>query len=811
MHVGSFIEQIGQDLRVGVRGLLKRPGFAVVAAGSLALGIGASAAMYSVIHAVILDPFPYKDVDHLDSIKVRDLAGRSYRTYYNVDQYLEFARRSTIFEGVIASTISSVIWTGAGEPQNLRGNHVTMNTFDVMGVPPLLGRVVMAADQEPGADPIAILGYRFWQRQFGGDPGVLGRRMQLNGKIRTVVGVMPPRFMWRGADVYLPVIYHTGEVTEGVRDVHVLGRLKPGVTEAQAEADLRPIVDDLRKQNPRVFPEKYAVGLLSFKETFPSDIREQLWILFGAVGLLLLISCVNVSNLLLSKATARVREMAVRASLGATRGRVIRQLLAESLVLAVVGGALGVVLAFAGLRGIIAMVPPNTIPDEAEVAVNVSVLVFTLGVSVAAALLFGVAPALHLAGQDPIVPLRQSGRGSAGTPRQRLLRSALVVAEVALSLMLLVGASLMTRTLAKITSLDLTMHPDRILLMRVPLSDQRYPTPERRVAFTRELLERVRQLPGVTAAAVGNGLHPLGSRRMPVDAAGASHPDNSPAFLFQCSDEYLKAMNIALTQGRAFSETDVANAAHFAVVNQAFADRYYEGKGVLGRVIRLPLLSTLPMPPASNAFEVVGVVRNTTNDIESDRILPEVFIPYTVTAASGYLIVAAPRPESLARSVRAQVHAIDAEQPVMQERTLESLLGEYVYARPKFNLLLFGIFAAIGLALSLLGIYGVISHGVSQRTQEIGIRIALGAGFLDVMRMVLGRGAALVGLGILVGMIGSVASVRVLAHQVFRLSTFDPVSFIAVAVLLFAAGLLACAWPARRAATVDPTTALRYE
>jgi putative ABC transport system permease protein len=810
MGARAFIEQSSQDLRLGVRNLLKRPGFAIVAAGSLALGIGAATAMYSVIHAVILDPFPYKDVAHLDSIQVRDLAGRGYRAYYTTDQYLEFARRSTIFEGVIASTISDVLWTGAGEPRRLRGNYCTMNTFDIMGVPPLLGRVITPHDAGPGADPIAILGYKFWQREFGGNPDAIGRRLELNGKIRTVVGVMPPRFMWRGADVYLPVIFHTGEITEGVTMVHVLGRLKPGVTPAQATADLTPIVDDLRRQRPRDFPEKYTVGLLSFAETFPSGIREQLWILFGAVGLLLLIACVNVSNLLLSKATARAREMAVRASLGATRIRVIRQLLAESLVLALAGGALGVAVAFAGLRGIMAMVPPYSIPDEADVSLNGAVLLFTVGVSCLASLVFGIAPALHMAGQSPITTLRQSGRGDGGSPRQKLLRGALVVCEVGLSLMLLVGASLMTRTLAKVMNLDLTMKPEQVLVMRVPLAEQRYPTAEKRVAFVRELLRRIREIPGVTSAAVDTGLHPLGAGGVTVDTPGAAHPGNQRVQLNQASEGYLSAMGIRLVRGRGLTETDVANAAHFAVVNEAFADRYYEGQNALGRMIRLP-----KPPPPSNltdiGFEIVGIVRNTTNDIEADRVVPEMYIPYTVMGMTGWLIVSGPNAEGLSKIVRGKVYELDPEQPVAQERTLEALLREFVYSRPKFNLLLFGIFAAMGLVLSLLGIYGVISHGVAQQTQEIGLRIALGAGFGDVMRMVLGRGAVLLGLGILAGLLGSLASVRVLANQVFRLSTFDPVSFIAASVLLFGAGIAACFWPARRAARVDPSTALRYE
>ncbi len=354
----------------------------------------ATTAMYSVVRAVVLDPFPYKDVDNLMSIRVADPGGRGGRTYYSTDQYLEFARRATIFEGVVASTISDVIWTGSGDPQRLRGNHITTNTFDVMGVPPLLGRTVRPADGVPGALPVVVLGFKFWQRQFGGEPSVVGRQMLLNGVNRTVVGVMPKRFMWRGADVYVPVVFEQGKVIEGVRNVHVLGRLKAGVTEAQAEADLRPIVADLAQREPAQFPDsRWRVGLLSFKETFPSGLRETLWILFAAVGLLLLIACVNVSNLLLSRAATRQREMAVRAAIGAGRARLARQLLTESLLIAFGGVVVGVPLAYLGLNAIIALVPPNTIPDESEIVINGAVLAFTVAVSMATALIFGLAPA----------------------------------------------------------------------------------------------------------------------------------------------------------------------------------------------------------------------------------------------------------------------------------------------------------------------------------------------------------------------------------------------------------------------------------
>ncbi|HYW42983.1 MAG TPA: ABC transporter permease, partial [Bryobacteraceae bacterium] len=413
MQLLTWLEQFFGDIRFGARNLAKSRMFTAIAAGSLALGIGGSTAMYSVIYAVILDPFPYKEPHRLMSVGVQGPRG-GYGGYYPIDQFLDIAEHNTVFEGVVASTWSDVTWTGAGDPQRLRGNHCTMNTFEVMGVAPLVGRATMASDAVEGAEPVAILGYKFWQRQFGGDPGVIGRKLRLNDRMRTVIGVMPMRFMWRGADVYLPDVFHRGQTVEGERDVFLLGRLKPGIAREQAVAGLQPVFQDIEQRNPNVFPKQWKLVLRDFGETFPSDIQGALWILFGAVGLLLLISCVNVSSLLLSRAQSRRREIAVRAAMGAGRFRLVRQLLAESLLLAIAGGALGVALAAAGLRGIIAMVPPNTIPDEAHITLNAPVLLFTLAVSVAASLLFGLAPALHLSGRDLLTPLKEAGRGSSG-------------------------------------------------------------------------------------------------------------------------------------------------------------------------------------------------------------------------------------------------------------------------------------------------------------------------------------------------------------------------------------------------------------
>src|SRR5215469_5790748 len=503
----TWLDQFASDLRFGIRNLASAPSFAALAIGSLALGIGGSTAMYSVVHAVIIDPFPYKDTARLMSVQLRGQRGGN-GSDYAIDQFLDIAERNTVFSGVIASTWSDVAWTGNGDPQRLRGNHCTINTFDVVGVAPLIGRAMTAADASPGAEPVTLLGFKFWQRQFAGDPGVLGRKLRLNDKERTVIGVMPPRFMWRGADVYLPDVLHRGQTVEGEREVHLMGRLKPGITRERAAQELMPLFQEMQQQHPADFPKSWRIELRDFGETFPSDIRDAIWILFGAVGLLLVIACVNVSNLLLSRAAYRRREIAIRGALGARRPQLVRQLLAESLLLALAGGAAGVVLAVAGLRGIIAMVPPNTIPDEAQISPNLPVLLFSLAVSVSAALFFGLTPALHLAGGEILAPLREAGRGTAGGLRQRLLRGVLVVGEVALSLMLLVGASLMIRTLLSIQGANLSFHPERILTLLIPFSEQRYPDAARRNAFLLEALRRMKGVPGVQAIGINSGMPP---------------------------------------------------------------------------------------------------------------------------------------------------------------------------------------------------------------------------------------------------------------------------------------------------------------
>jgi putative ABC transport system permease protein len=807
----SWLEQFRWDVQFGIRGLTRSPGFAAVAILSLALGIMATTAIYSVLHAVVIDPFPYKDVDHLMSVRVSNPSLRGFHTGYSVDQFVEIAGRNTIFDGVIASTISDVLWTGEGDPQRLRGNHGTFNTFDVMGVPALIGRTPSRDDARAGAEPVVVLGYRFWQRQFGGDPKVLGRQLRLNDTVRTVIGVMPKRFMWRGADVYLPIALEHGRVVEGVRNVHLLGRLKPGVTDARAEADLAPIIADLRKQEPTQFPDGWRVGLLPFKQTFRSGIGGDVWVLLGAVALLLLIACANVSNLLLSRAASRQREMTVRAALGAGRGRLIRQLLTESLILSMAAGTLGTLLAYVALPAILSLVPPGTIPDESEIALNLPVLAFVLLVSASTSIVCGLAPALHSSRQDLAGSMREAGRSLAGNSRQAIVRKGLVVAEVALSLMLLAGSSVLMRAFVAMQRVELGVPADRVLTMRVPLPAQRYPDAPRRIAFFQELLRRVSAVPGVAAAAVNSGLHPMGNMWTAAEVSGEA-PNSEPVQVHNVSADYTDAVGVRLAAGRLLTEADVNGFQPVALVNERFVRTRVTGPAALGQVVRLPRLKDPPFSAANAAFQIVGVVRDAPNAGLADPIMPEIYVPFTATGMPNLLVVRTQGdPAGVTRAVVNQVYALDQGQPVTAVRTLDAILREGEYATPRFNLILLSIFAGMGLVLAIVGVYGVMSSAVAQERQEIGIRMALGADAGVIGRMVILRGSRLLLAGMVLGLAGSIGAGRMLARQVWRVSAFDPIAFTIVSVVLLTVGLLACAWPARRAARIDPIVALRQD
>ncbi|HEY8549084.1 MAG TPA: ABC transporter permease [Vicinamibacterales bacterium] len=803
--------EIPRDLRHAVRVLLRSPGFTLTAVLSLALGIGATTAIFSVVHAVVIDPFPYRNPETLVSMAAVGPRGGGNWSTYTIDEYVELAERATVFEAVIASTIADVALTGTGVPERLRGNYVSMNTFDVMGVGPLYGRTPTAADARADAPPVAVLGYRFWQRQFGGDPGVIGRTLRLNGVLREVIGVMPRRFMWRGADVYLPTRYERGLQLPGVRTVHVMGRLREGMPAAQVEASVHAIVRDFQARAPARYPESFRIELQDFGETFASDLGDTLLILLGAVGLLLLIACANVSNLQLARATAREREMALRATLGAGRWRLIRQLLTESALLALIGGLLGVALAQAGLWAVTAVIPPDTIPDESHVRLNAPVLLFSLVLASLSTLLFGLTPAWQLARTDAAQMLRDGGRSSTAGARHARLRNVLVVSELALSMVLLVGAGLMMRTLVGLQQAELTFEPERMLTMRVPLAEARYPTAEARARFLRALIDRVESLPGVKAAAVDSGLPFLGARGTTVTIPGRP-PLELHSLVHETSEHYLDLQRARLIAGRALERADIDAVRRVAVVNRAFVERFLGGASPLGQTVRLDYLSRPPLNAADDSFEIVGVIDDLRNRGVPRETWPEIYVPFGVNSNVSYFVVEGlVPPQRLERAVRGEVYALDPEQPVTDVATLAAVIDETMFARPRFSLILLGAFSAVGLLLALLGVYGIMAYSVARQRTELGVRMALGATAGDVLRLVMGRGLRLVAAGAGVGTVLALWAKRVLSAHVWGVSTRDAMAYAAVALVLGGAGLVACFIPAFRAARSSPMTALRTD
>jgi predicted permease len=620
--------------------------------------------------------------------------------------------------------------------------------------------------------------------------------------------------MWRGADVYLPIVFQRGRFVEDVREIFIMGRLQPGVSEAQARTELYPVLADMITRSGGEHVTKFHVVLTNFYKTFPSGMQESLWILFGAVGVLLLIACVNVSGLLLARATARAREIAVRASLGAGRFRLVRQLLTESTLIGIAAGALGVLLAWGGLHAILRIIPADTIPDESEVKLNIPVLLFTLGTSLLAAILLGLAPAFQAGRTDVVRALKTSGRGISGAWGETNMRKIFVIAEVALAVILLMGASLVTRTLVRLQQVQVGTQPERVLTMEIPLPDRRYPTREARNAFFLNLLDRVRQIPGLEDVALNQSIHPFVYFGTPAAVPGSSIHSKTEVVVSQISSGYTTMVNAHLLQGRLLTPDEVRGVRRMAVVNQRFARFYFPKGSVLGQSVQL--LELHPPPDLTpETFEIIGVVSDVPNRGLQRDVVPEVYVPFTF---SGYaeltaiLLAKGPlSPGLLRKPIEAQVHALDAEQPVMRVVTLREFLDSRGLAEPRFSVFLFGIFAAIGLTLAGLGVYAIMNYSVLRQTQEIGLRMALGAPRANILQMILGAGAKLLGIGAVVGLIGSLALTRFLKTIIWGVSPFDMVSFIAVFTILAVIGLVACARPALRASRVDPMTALRYE
>jgi predicted permease len=679
----TTVATIWQDLRYGVRTLAKNPGFAAVAIVTLALGIGASTALFSVIENVLMEPFPYTDSPRLMSVQIHDTdqSEPGGRAGFSGPEFLDYVEQNQVFDRVIANASLDVLYTSGEGTERFEGYLVTPNTFEFFGMPALLGRVMQPADYQPGAPPVFVLRYKTWISRFSGDSTILNKNYVLNGTSRTLIGIMPPRFAWGDADLWIPEAPSRAQATSPSvfpRFWFLLGHLKPGVTIREAEADLDVVAHRLATVYPKDYPKHFNVHVESLADLVVGRFRVTLFIVLAAVGLLLLIGCGNVANLLLARATVREKEFAVRAALGASRWRLVRQLLVESLLLAVAGAALGAFLAWGGLKALVAVIPPRIIPAEAVIRLNTTVLFFTLAVAVATALVFGLVPALHVARRDLNDPLRDSGKGASGGFRHGRLRNAVVVLEVALCLALLVGAGLLMRSFMALREVHLGLEPDHVFVARLPLPQDRYKTAEELAGFYRPLLGRLKALPGVVDATETSTLPPYGGIRSDIEIPGKTHEEKWTTLFQLCSEGYFAVVRIQLLQGRTFTEAEVGGARKLAVVNQTFVHKYLGQDNPLGQRVHLAQLTEFPDKVTDPWFEIVGVVADAKNQGLQEPVLPEVWVPYTVTGSGerGILVRTANDPMLMMNAVRREIWATDRNVALTFTGSLEDFISQ---------------------------------------------------------------------------------------------------------------------------------------
>ena len=810
------MQNIWQDVRYGFRGLASRPSFTAVAVLTLALGIGSTAAIFSVIQNVLLDPAPYVDWDRIASVEIRDATRNTGggRNAFQVPEFLEY-RQNQIFEDVIGGGFEDVLLTTKEGTLQFNGGLITTNTFQFLGVPPQLGRGITAADAEPGAPPVFVMAHKMWVAHYNMDPGVVGRTFVLNGIATTCVGVMPQRYTKQAADLWKPISLERADSEMSRRYFVLQGRLKRGVTLERATAEMDVIARRVSKIYPDNYPPKFTVQVVSWIDGLVRQFRATLYTLLAAVGVLLLIACSNVANMLLARAAAREREMAVRTSIGATRWLLVRQLLIESLLLALAGAILGCVFAYAGIKGITGLIPDGLIPREAIIRLNLPVLLFSLAVAVCTAVVFGLVPALQLAKKNMVDPLKDSGRGIIGGFRRGKLRSSLVVAEVALSLVLLTGAGLLMRNFVKLQTIDLGFDPNNVLSARLPLPREQYKTAAAKQQFFQTLLPRLHALPGVIAATETSTLPPYGGIGTEIDITGKTHSERWDAIFQLCSEGYIPTLGLTLLRGRGLSATEVSTARKVAVVNQTFVTRYLAQEDPIGRQVRIKLLEKLPDGNAveNPVFEIVGVISDAKNTGIVEPPRPEILIPYTITGEfeRGILVRTQGNPEALMNSVRREVWSVDRGVALTLTGTLTGYLKQFSYAQPRFSVILLGVFASVGLILVAVGVYSVIAYTVSRQTREIGIRMALGAGRSDVLRMVATMGLRLIAIGAVIGLLASLGATRVIASQLTGVSPHDPLTLAGVVAVMGMVGIAACYFPAQRASRVDPNVALRVD
>jgi predicted permease len=803
------MQTLFQDLRYGARMLVRKPGFTLIAVLTLALGIGANTAIFSVVNALLFRPLPFREPGRLVWIANTGTTGLSGATT-RVANFSDWRSANKSFEDIAAYfaffDYGSYNLIGAGEPERVIGVGVSQNFLDLLGVAPLQGRGFTEEECRWNGSPAAILSYGFWQRRFAGDHGIIGRSITLNDKPTTVVGVMPPTFDFAsvfspGSRVDMLTPFPIAQETDRWGNtLAVIGRLKPGVSVEQAQAEF----DLLNEQMRQAHPERWRWGakLTALQEQISGRFRRAFLVLFGAVGCVLLIACTNLSNLLLARAASRRKEIAVRIALGANKARLVRQMLTESILLACCGAAVGLPLAFVGTR-LLAGSRAFSIPLLQTVTIDGTALGFTVVIALVTGLLFGIVPALQMSGLDIHEDLKDASRGSSEGKRRAWVRSALVVAEVALACVLLVGAGLLVRSFLRLLEVDLGFRPEQAATWRIETGDK-YSTPAQRNAFYERLVRTVESAPGVESAGLTDAL-PLGrNRSWGVRAKGETYASgqNPIAFPRLIDAGYIKTMRIPLRAGREFTAHDTADSEKVMIVNETMARRLWPGKDAVGQIALL----------GNTEWHVVGVVGNVRHSALDQEAGLEMYLPLTQNGNNSVELVVRTKltTEALAPGVRAALRQVDPNLPNAEYKTLGQLVDQA--ASPKrFVTILLGGFSLLALILAALGIYGVISYSASQRTHEIGIRLALGARGRDVLKMVIGQGMVPVVIGMAVGLISAVALTRLMSSLLFGVSATDPLTFAGVAIALMSVALVACYVPARRATKVDPMNALRYE
>jgi putative ABC transport system permease protein len=806
-----------QDLRFAARSLAKKPGFTFVAVVTLALGIGANTAVFSVVNTVLLRPLPYPQAERLVFVwegKTTDPKAEDSLSPHN---FTDIHDRNQSFDSYFAFNNTSFTLTADNQPEALGGVQVSADFGRVIGLSPQLGRMFTAEEDSPGKEQVALISDGLWKRRFGANQQIIGQSVQLNGEPYTLIGVMPPNinFPGRSTEVWTPLALEVAKYSRGTSFLQGAARLKPGITPAQAQADAEKIAEQMKIEFPGLDPT-FTVKVDPMREHLFGDLKRPLMILLAAVVLVLLIACVNVANLVLGRATARWKELAVRNALGASRWSLMRLLLSESLLLSVIGGAAGLLLASYGIDALVAINPAAVLTRE-KITIDGSVIVFTFVISLLTGALFGLIPAWQATKMDVYQALRENSRSATGAKRLKVIRSALVVAEISFSLVLLIGAGLLIKSLWKVIQINPGFQPDNVATCRIDLPRARYPQERQQVDFYRRTLEQARLIPGVESAGLGTSLPFSGSRGVSsfsIDDRPISRNDpNAPgADRHQVAPGYFQAMGIPLRAGRDFTDADDLSHPGVVVINEATAKRFFPDEDPIGKHLTIGMPQEVKLFGKPVSREIIGIVGNVKHEALTDDYQPEMYIAAYQLPALGMNLIVRGRvsTESLINGMRGAVQSIDQDQPIRRAQLLQSAIAGSV-APQRFVTTLLLLFAGLALLLAMVGIYGVMSYSVSQRTQEIGIRVALGAQPGDVLMLVVRQGLLLAVIGVAIGLGAAAGLMRLMSSLLYGVSATDPLTFAVLSILLTGVALGACLVPARRATKVDPMVALRYE